>query len=74
MHNPTIAKDLPPPAPRRQKGQKQPGPGGSMQTMNSLTLVKGEPPRLYETATGVPLDFYNEFTEHLWDDRHQLCA
>lgn len=68
MRNPTIAKDLSPPAPRRQKGQKQPGPGGSMQAMNSLTLVKGEPPRLYETATGIPLDFYNEFTEHLWDE------
>ncbi|WP_233631179.1 MULTISPECIES: tyrosine-type recombinase/integrase [unclassified Pseudomonas] len=34
--------------------------------MNSLTLVKGKPPRLYETATGAPLDFYNEFTEFLW--------
>jgi integrase len=68
MRKPTIEKDLGAPGSRRQRGQKQPAPGSSMQAMNSLTLVKGEPPRLYETATSKPLDFYNEFTEHLWGE------
>ena len=48
--------------------QKQPLAGNSIEAMNSLTRVKCEPPRLYETATGAPLDFYNEFTEHLWGE------
>ena len=48
--------------------QKQPPAGNSIEAMNSLTRVKCEPPRLYETATGAPLDFYNEFTEHLWGE------
>jgi len=53
----------PPKAPK-----KQPTAGNSIEAMNSLTRVKCEPPRLYETATGAPLDFYNEFTEHLWGE------
>ena len=48
--------------------QKQPTAGTSIEAMNSLTRVKCEPPRLYETATGAPLDFYNKFTEHLWGE------
>lgn len=48
--------------------QKQPPAGNSIEAMNSLTRVKCEPPRLYETATGAPLDFYNEFTEYLWGE------
>ncbi|GLO49584.1 hypothetical protein PPUN110474_09840 [Pseudomonas putida] len=49
--------------------RKQPtAPGSSIEAMNSLTRVKCEPPRLYETVTGAPLDFYNEFTEYLWNE------
>lgn len=48
--------------------QNQPTTGNSIEAMNSLMRVKCEPPRLYETATGAPLDFYNEFTEHLWGE------
>lgn len=51
-----------------QNARKPLAPGSSIQEMNSLTLVKGEPPRLYETATGKPLDFYNEFTQYLWGE------
>lgn len=48
--------------------QEQRTAGSSIEAMNSLMRVKCEPPRLYETATGAPLAFYNEFTEHLWGE------
>ncbi len=48
--------------------RKQPARGSCIEAMNSLTRVKCEPPRLYETVTGAPLDFYNEFTEYLWNE------
>jgi len=54
--------------PASKSARKQLAPGSSIQEMNSLTLVKGEPPRLYEAATGKPLDFYNEFTQYLWGE------
>lgn len=54
--------------------QKQPPAGNSIEAMNRLTRVKCEPPRLYETATGAPLDFYNEFTEHLWGEIGISCS
>ncbi|MGE8188339.1 tyrosine-type recombinase/integrase [Pseudomonas sp. NPDC086278] len=48
--------------------KKQSAPGISIVSMNSLTLIKSEPPRLYENATGAPLGFYNDFCEHLWGE------
>jgi len=53
---------------RSEPRQLQPTPGSSIKSMKSLTLIKSEPPRLYETATGAPLNFYNEFTNHLWSE------
>lgn len=34
--------------------------------MKNLTLINSEPPRLYESATGNPITFYNQFTDYLW--------
>lgn len=67
MRKPTIARDLA--TSKTDAAAKRPTLSGtSIVRMNSLTRVKSEPPRLYEAATGAPLDFYNEFTEHLWSE------
>lgn len=35
--------------------------------MAGLTLINSEPPRLYYTDSGAPVEFYNESTTSLWD-------
>ncbi|SOS35765.1 integrase [Pseudomonas syringae group genomosp. 3] len=54
--------------PTPKASQKHAAHGDSIEAMNRLTRIKCEPPRLYESATGAPLDFYNEFTEYLWGE------
>lgn len=57
-----------PAKPPRTTSQKQPSAGSCIEEMRSLTRVKSEPPRLYISESGAPLEFYNEFTQFLWGE------
>lgn len=68
MQKPKIAQASRDLKPSPKASRKPATHGDSIEAMTSLTRIKCEPPRLYETATGKPLDFYNEFTEYLWGE------
>lgn len=52
----------------RAASQMLPSAGSRIEEMSSLTRVKSEPPRLYISESGAPLESYNEFTQFLWGE------
>nr|WP_312230075.1 site-specific integrase [Pseudomonas sp.] len=49
------------------RSRKAPAPGSSIKPMAGLTFINSEPPRLYYSDSGAPVEFYNESTASLWD-------